>query len=343
MAMNEAKRVINLYRVSGKKQVDFVEVDNRKLADIPMQRTACREFATRKGWTIVDEKQENGVSGFKVSASDRDAIIEIKERALRGEFDVLLVFMFDRIGRITRETPFIVEWLIENGIEVWSTQEGEQRIDNHTDRLTNYITYWQSEGESRKTSIRTKTRMGQLVEDGQYMGGTTPYGYLLQRSGKFNKRGHELMELVVDEYQSEIVRLIYDLFVIRGFGPQRIATHLTESGIMSRSGKPFHPASIRGILRNGLYDGYLKFGKKRSKRLPDITILEDGVYQHAQDIIAQRSKKHKDNEERSAPVCSTGRGLLSGNVFCGHSSFQRRVRLAILSPNRQRGLQQYLV
>lgn len=64
------KRVANLYRVSTKKQVDLVK------DDIPMQRIACREFAERQGWTVVIEKEEKGISGFKVSASKRDAILQ---------------------------------------------------------------------------------------------------------------------------------------------------------------------------------------------------------------------------------------------------------------------------
>ena len=64
-----AERVQCLYRVSTTKQVDH-DVDNN--ADIPMQRKACREFVDRMGWTIVGEEQETGVSGYKVSADDRD-------------------------------------------------------------------------------------------------------------------------------------------------------------------------------------------------------------------------------------------------------------------------------
>ena len=71
------KRVANLYRVSTKKQVDLVK------DDIPMQRIACREFAERQGWTVVIEKEEKGISGFKVSASKRDAIQELKDSALK--------------------------------------------------------------------------------------------------------------------------------------------------------------------------------------------------------------------------------------------------------------------
>ena len=96
---------------------------------------------------------------------------------VKGKFDILLVFMFDRIGRIADETPFVVEWFVKSGIRVWSTQEGEQRFDNHTDKLTNYIRFWQADGESEKTSIRTKTALGQLVEDGGFKGGLAPYGY----------------------------------------------------------------------------------------------------------------------------------------------------------------------
>ena len=66
-----AERVQCLYRVSTTKQVDHDEQDR---ADIPVQRKACREFAERMGWTIVGEEQETGVSGYKVSANDRDKL-----------------------------------------------------------------------------------------------------------------------------------------------------------------------------------------------------------------------------------------------------------------------------
>ena len=98
---NTVKRVYCLYRVSTKGQVDK--------DDIPMQRLKCNEFAKAQGWSVVKEFSEKGVSGFKVSSEDRDAIQEIKAAASRKEFDVLLVFMFDRLGRREDETPFVVE------------------------------------------------------------------------------------------------------------------------------------------------------------------------------------------------------------------------------------------
>ncbi|MBR3998233.1 MAG: recombinase family protein, partial [Clostridia bacterium] len=93
------KRVYTLYRVSTAKQVDVTK------DDIPMQRIACHEFADhQQGWEILREFEEKGISGFKVSAEKRDAIQDLKEAALAREFDVLLVFMFDRLGRIENET-----------------------------------------------------------------------------------------------------------------------------------------------------------------------------------------------------------------------------------------------
>ena len=114
-------RVCCLYRVSTDKQVDF---NSNHEADLPMQRKACHKFAESKGWVIVHEEQEEGVSGHKVRAAARDKLQIIKDYARRGKFDILLVFMFDRIGRIADETPFVVEWFVRNGIRVWSTQEG---------------------------------------------------------------------------------------------------------------------------------------------------------------------------------------------------------------------------
>lgn len=201
-------RVFCLYRVSTDKQVDY---NDRNQADIPMQRKACHRFAAEKGCTIVFEEQEDGVSGYKVRAENRDKVQLIRDYAKRGKFDILLVYMFDRIGRISDETPFVVEWFARNGIQIWSTQEGEQRFDSHTDKLTNYIRFWQADGESQKTSMRTKTAMGQMVEEGRFRGGIAPYGYRLVKSGILNKRKHEVCKLEIDEEESAVVNLMFNL------------------------------------------------------------------------------------------------------------------------------------
>lgn len=79
--------------------------------------------------------------------------------------------MFDRLGRIESETPFVLEWFVQHGIQMWSTHEGQQKIETHGDKLMNYIRFWQAAGESEKTSIRTRDRIRQIVSSGHYTGG----------------------------------------------------------------------------------------------------------------------------------------------------------------------------
>ena len=306
-------RVYCLYRVSTEKQVDY---NDKNQADIPMQRRECHRFAERQGWVIIHEEQEDGVSGHKVRAENRDKLQIIKEHARQGKFDILLVFMFDRIGRIADETPFVVEWFVRNGIRVWSTQEGEQRFDSHTDKLTNYIRFWQADGESEKTSIRTKTALGQLVEDGGFKGGQAAYGYALVKSGRFNKRKHELYDLAINEDEAAVVRMIFDKYVNEGYGAQRIASYLNNLGYRARTGKPWHHASIRGIICNLTYTGILRSGDSRSQVQEHLQIIPQQLFDSAQAIRTARADSAAEHPR--VPLNTRGNSLLAGNVYCGH-------------------------
>lgn len=306
-------RVLCLYRVSTGKQLYHTD-DNEP--DIPMQRVRCREFCQRMGWTLVCELQEDGVSGHKVRAEHRDKIQLIKDYAQQGKFDILLVFMFDRIGRIADETPFVVEWLIGHHIRVWSATEGEQRIENHTDRLTNYIRYWQADGESQKISARTSNSMGVLTQEGYFTGGLCAYGYQFVKLGRTNRRRQEVFDLAICEEEAPVVRLVFRLAADEGYGAQRIANHLNAKGVKNRSGKNWHPASTQGMLKNILYTGILRSGESRSKVQEHLRIIDDKTFAAVQEMLAARSRKHE--ALRSKPLNTRGRSLLSGNIFCGH-------------------------
>lgn len=310
--MNE-NRVYCLYRVSTNKQVDY---DEKNTADIPMQRKACREFADKMGWQIIREEQENGISGFKVSAEKRDKIQLIKEHAEKGLFDILLVFMFDRLGRKSDETPFIVEWLTKKGIKVWSVNEGEQRFESHTDRLTNYIRFWQADGESQKTSIRTRTAMEQMVMEGRWRGGTVPYGYIAVKSGQLNKRKHEVSKLIINEEEAKVVRQIFNLAAVFGYGRWKISTILNKQEIKTRDGKNWHESSVGGILHNRIYIGILRNGKAVSEPFEELRIIDDATFEKVQNQMNERQNINK--ETRTVPLNVSGQSLLSGNVFCGH-------------------------
>lgn len=299
------KRVYCLYRVSTLGQF---EKD-----DIPMQKQRCREFAEMQEWNIVKEFSEKGVSGFKVSAKDRDAIQEIQRDAVDGKFDILLVFMFDRLGRRDDETPFVVEWFVKNGVEVWSAMEGQQRFDSHVDKLMNYIRYWQASGESLKTSMRVKTRLSQLTEDGLYTGGSIPFGYKLEKRGRINKRNREVYDLAVDENEAEIILLIFHKYVDEGYGSQRLCRYLHDNGIKGRDGKGFPNTSLNRIIKNITYTGILKNGDSQSQYIDEFRIIDDETFYHAQEIMRQRTQPHS-----SVPLNCKGKSLLVGNIYCAH-------------------------
>ena len=315
----EKKRVFNLYRVSTKKQVDVIKradsLEDR--LDITMQKKECHAFiGSRPDWVFYDELAELGVSGFKVSASKRDAIQVIQQAAAEKKFDVLLVFMFDRLGRIDDETPFVLEWFVKHGVEVWSVQEGQQRFDQHVDKLTNYIRFWQASGESEKTSIRTKAAHALTVAQGSYRGGGVPYGYRLERRGRFNKRGHEVYEIEIDECEAATVRLIFDLYITKGYGSQRISSCLTDSGVMNRNGDNFINCTIKNMLKNIAYTGVLKSNETVSDIFPALQIITPEIFDAARSLMAQRSTRN--SMERRVPLNTAGSSLLSGNIFCGH-------------------------
>ena len=293
-----------VYRVSTKGQV---EKD-----DIPMQKEACRNFAESQGWEIVKEFSEKGVSGFKKSAKDRDELQKIQQAAMESKFDILLVFMFDRLGRRDDETPFIVEWFTKQGIEVWSVNEGQQRFDTHVDKLMNYIRYWQASGESLKTSVRTRTRLEQLTGEGHYTGGTVAFGYKRVRLGRVNKKNQEVCDLVVDEAEAEIVRLIFHKYVYEGYGAQKLSHYLYEQGVVGRNNKNIPNTSIVRMIKNKGYTGYLINGAVETE-CPQLRIIEPELFEQAQELRQARTC-----ERGGTSLGTSSKALLTGLVYCAH-------------------------
>lgn len=74
------------------------------------------------------------------------------------------------------------------------------------DKLLNYIRYWQASGESIKTSLRVKTRMEQLTQEGHFTGGGIPYGYRIEKRGRTNKRNVEVNDMVIDPEAAQIMQ-----------------------------------------------------------------------------------------------------------------------------------------
>ena len=313
------KRVLCLYRVSTLGQVDPKD-------DIPMQRRECEAFIAVHGdWKFVGERLEKGVSGYKLSANKRDAIIEIRGMAEHKEFDVLLVFMFDRLGRREDETPFLVQWFIEHGIEVWSTREGQQRLDSRVDKLLNYIRFWQAGGESEKTSVRVKAAHTQMTADGIWRGGRHPFGYRLVRKGRVGKKNRELYDLEIDPVTGPQVKKVFHMAGVEGMGNTRIANYMNEH--YPNPDKIWTRTTVMSLLRNPVYTGRMHMNDVMSEPIEELRLVSDDDFQFTQIAISKRIQNRyawrHETENAAIPEGHTktsvyGASLLSGLIWCGH-------------------------
>lgn len=333
----EHKRIGCLYRVSTLKQAEK--------NDIPMQKTACKEFIkTKRDWKFEKEYIELGVSGYKLKESERDVLQDIKKDVINKKIDVLLVFMFDRIGRREEETPFVVQWLINQGIEVWSVKEGQRKIETRADKLINYLTYWQAGGESEKTSIRVREAQEQMAEKGILTYGgkrNAPYGYEFIKSGTYTKKGVERQKLIIVEKEANIIRKIFELYTVFGYGVGRIAKYLNNKKIKPKRGKLWGISTISSILSNPIYMGYPAYNRRTTKnansrrklpfedwilpkeRIDELVIISEEVWYKTKKIKDSRNRYVKNDDDIiiNKPFQTKSDLLFIGLLKCGECGY----------------------
>ncbi len=342
------KRVGCLYRVSTRKQVNVEE-------DIPMQRNACLEYIEKKAdWELTREYLEPGVSGYHKGLNDRKVLQEVIQDVGEHRIDVLLVFMFDRIGRKDNETPFLLKRIVECGVEVWSVCEGQQTFENASDNLMNIIRFWGANTESRKTAVRVDSGRNYATKMGRFTGGTVAYGYRLEPTGKLDRKNRMINAFVKDAFESGVVQDIYDRLIDDNMSLYEIAAYLNEDRqLRTRKGNLWNPSTIRNMLKNPLYKGYMSYGKTRMKEVPgapykevtkeafldvqrrqqavaadqwilaqeanpDYVIVSEKRWQLAQEILERRCKKHTDTTRQIADRTWKSTLLLTGLSECGY-------------------------
>lgn len=329
------KRVRTLLRVSSRQQLH----DD----DIPVQRAEAEQYiAKQPDWIFDREYMEKAVSAYKNSVEDRAVLQQILADAREKQFDVLLTYMSDRIGR-QEEYSYYVATLNQLGIEVWTIRDGQLKTEEHVDRLLNYIRFWQNEGESKKTGMRVRDTQREMVKEGRFVGGKAPFGYRLVPSGMVSNHGRLLKKLEIVEEEAEIVKKIYHLAIYQGFGYEKIANTLNAEGIRAITADRWKPGTIAGILKNPIYMGYYAIRRRsgngrgvRSDRkdwiysenqISELVIIPQSMWERAQQIREMRRKKISAAREQSAkqyeeqyhvPFCTGGRLALTGLVYCGY-------------------------
>jgi DNA invertase Pin-like site-specific DNA recombinase len=340
--MKNKVKVWAYYRVSSDRQGPDGE-------DFPMQKAQCHSFAEQKGWQITKELTEK-LSGYKTAIEDREALKIIKQGAVTDDFDILLVYHSDRLGRQIEYSLWIAS-LYYLSKQVWSVKEGELKNQKHADSLQNHIRYWQSEGESKKTSMRVKDAMKQLNEEGYYLGGTIPYGYQLVDTGvkRNSKKDKTIKKIVVNPDEAKVVELIFELTTNKLMGGSTIAQLLNGMGLSNR-GKLWRHNTITRMQRNPIYMGHKKYNtcqfagtkskqRKETKRYewlkqpfnPDLVIVSEEQFKKTQELMDKRAKENGGLSK--AGVSLKSMVLLSGIAvcaYCGHklkSDFTNKKRV----------------
>jgi DNA invertase Pin-like site-specific DNA recombinase len=85
-----------------------------------LQSDELREYCQRRGWTLVAEYLDHGVSGSRDSRPELDRMLTA---AKRREFDCLLVWKLDRLGRSLRHLVNTIADLESLGISFVSLKD----------------------------------------------------------------------------------------------------------------------------------------------------------------------------------------------------------------------------
>lgn len=329
------KKVRTLLRVSSRQQLH----DN----DIPIQRAEAEQYIlSRPDWQFDMEYMEKAVSAYKNGVEDREVLQWILADAQKHQFDVLLTYMSDRIGR-QEEYSFYVAALNKLGIEVWTIKDGQLKTDGHVDKLLNYIRFWQNEGESKKTGMRVRDHQIELVKSGKFVGGKAPFGYRLIPSGIISNHGRALKKLEIVENDADVVRKIYSLSILHGMGYQKIANTLNADGIPAITAEKWKAPTIASILKNPIYMGYYALNRRVNhgsftrldrkdwiysrEQIPELVIIPKQDWERAQQIREARKAKMNANRQQiseqyeascSFPLRTSGRLALTGLAYCGY-------------------------
>jgi site-specific DNA recombinase len=203
------------------------------------QKRELRELARRKGYRVVAELSDDGVSGATL---DRPALTTLRDGARAGRYGVVLVHAPDRLARRLALQLVMMEEFKKAGVRVeFLTAPTEDSAEGRLQLNVLGIL-----GEYEREKIRERTTRGKLekARQGKYVQpSSAPFGYRPDpaRAG----------QLVVYEPEADVIRLIHRMCVEERKSTRGIVMELRRLGIRSARGRWTCPQ-----VRRMLIDGY---------------------------------------------------------------------------------------
>ncbi len=230
---------------------------------IPDQRRQAKGYCASRGWEIVAEYVEPGLSATDDRRPEFQRMIDAATTKPPA-FDVILVHSFSRFFRDQFQLEFYVRRLAKAGVRLVSiTQElGDDPMSNMIRQIMALFDEYQSK-ENGKHTLRA---MKENARQGFWNGALPPIGYRIVEASE--QRGHRTKKtLEIDPVQAETVRLIFRLAREGNgssgpMGVKSIATHLNASGIRTRDGGRWGVDAVHKVLTRTSYIGRHRFNTK---------------------------------------------------------------------------------
>lgn len=298
-----------------------------QLNSLEAQKKFFAEYTQRTGDTLVRLYADEGISGTKIK--NRKEFLQMMSDAERGIFDMVVVKDISRFARNTVDLLQNIRKLKALGIETQFLTANMTSMGNSEFVLTIFGALAQE--ESANTSKRVKFGKKMNAEKGRVP--NIVYGYEKTIGDYFN--------LTINKEEAVIVRQIYKWYIEGGYGTARISNMLNERGLKTKRNCAWSQNAVSRILTNELYTGKIINGKQEVTDFltgqrtnkdeaewmiverPDLQIIDNELYEKAQEILKSRHNAFKMTRERQS-----NRHLFSTLIKCKECgwSFRRSVR-----------------
>lgn len=205
---------------------------------IKFQLEKCRSLIKNRGYTLINEYIDAGVSGVN-DIDKRKQLPQLMKDATEGKFNVLVFFSFDRLARDLRIFLSIVDKLKEINVKIVSY---EQDVDTNTPTgnfiMNLYATV--ADRELKNTAERLKDARDRVRKIRGYVGGRVPYGYKV-----INK------EVFIDEEKAKIIRKVFAYASEGQMSLATLANIFNDERVPTPTGKgKWYPSTVNRILKN---------------------------------------------------------------------------------------------
>lgn len=298
-----------------------------QLNSLETQKEFFLEYTKRTGDNLIKLYADEGISGTKIK--NRKEFQRMLADAEKGLFDMVVVKDISRFARNTVDLLQSVRRLKSLGIETQFLTANMTSMGNSEFVLTIFGALAQE--ESANTSKRIKFGKKMNAEKGRVP--NIVFGY--------DKTIGDYFNLSINENEAMAIRQIFQWYTEEGYGGSKIANMLNERGIKTKRGNNWSQNSVCRILTNEIYTGKIINGKEEiadfltgqrkekdeSEWLvtirPELRIIEDEVFDKAQDILKDRHDSFKITHERQS-----NKYLFSTLIKCKECgwSFRRTVR-----------------